>query len=49
MFGFKLQGYEEVPTFEDALTYDRMFYYYLSCILNELDINIVEKFDLCTF
>ena len=44
MFGFKLQNYEEVPTFEDVLTCNRMFYYYFSCILNELDINIVENF-----
>ena len=44
MFGFKSQGYEEVTIFENILVYDHIFYYYFLCTLNELDINIVEKF-----
>ena len=44
MFEFKSHSYEEIPTIEDVLAYYRMFYYYFSYTLNELDINIVEKF-----
>ena len=44
MFGFKLQGYEEIPTFEDVLVYYNIFYYYFSFILNGLDINVVKIF-----